>query len=180
MWEYTAGKDYSFSPTNNLIKNLKITPSEILQSPRRAHYKDEATDHAAKTLRQLISRGFVEQRATFVPVPGSKARGDPDFDDRMGRVLTTAFGDFDADIREMLAQTESTAADHTTDDRLTYDDLLRITKLTAAAKTPPRPIIAIVDDVLNSGKHFRVAQQLLRDRFPETEIRGIFLARCIR
>ena len=180
VWEYTAGKDYSFSPTNNLIKNLKISPSDIAQSPRRARYKREAVDHAAATLRKLISKGFVEQRATFVPMPGSKIRGDADYDDRIGHVLERAFDDRDADIRRMLALTESTPADHTAEDRLSYEELLRITRLTAAANAPPRPIIAIVDDVLNSGKHFRVAQKLLRDRFPETEIRGIFIARCIR
>lgn len=180
VWEYTAGKDYSFSPTNNLIKNLKILPSEIEQSPGRARYKREAIDHAAATLRKLISKGFVEQRATFVPVPGSKVRGDADYDDRIGQVLKRAFSDRDADIRNMLALTESTPADHTAEDRLSYEDLLGITKLTAAARAPPKPVIAIVDDVLNSGKHFRVAQKLLRDRFPETEIRGIFIARCIR
>lgn len=180
VWEYTAGKDYSFSPTNQLIKNLKITPTEFGRSRGRARYKREAMDHAAATLRKLIPKGFAEQRATFVPIPGSKAHGHPDYDDRISQVLTAAFSGWDADIREMLTLTESTAADHAAEERLTYGELLSITRLTAAADDAPRPVIAIVDDVLNSGKHFRVAQELLSTRFPETEIRGIFIARCIR
>jgi hypoxanthine-guanine phosphoribosyltransferase len=41
-------------------------------------------------------------------------------------------------------------------------------------------VIVIIDDVLNSGKHFKVAQSLIRSRYPTAEIRGVFLARCVR
>ena len=80
----------------------------------------------------------------------------------------------------MLELTESMPADHGADDRISYEELLALTRLTAAANTSPRLLIVIVDDVLNSGKHFWVAQQLLAERFPETEIRGLFIARCVR
>ncbi len=42
-----------------------------------------------------------------------------------------------------------------------------------------RPQIMVFDDVLNSGKHFKVAQRLLAQRFPGTPIIGVFLARCL-
>jgi hypothetical protein len=29
IWEYTAGQRYDFSPTNQLIANLKIKPTQI-------------------------------------------------------------------------------------------------------------------------------------------------------
>jgi hypoxanthine phosphoribosyltransferase len=38
----------------------------------------------------------------------------------------------------------------------------------------------IVDDVLNTGKHCKVAQALLMRRFPNAAIRSLFLARCHR
>jgi hypothetical protein len=44
----------------------------------------------------------------------------------------------------------------------------------------PRPVIVILDDMLNSGKHFKVAQKRIRERWPDVDIRGLFLARCIR
>jgi hypothetical protein len=31
IWEYTAGQRYDFSPTNQLISNLKIKPSRGLE-----------------------------------------------------------------------------------------------------------------------------------------------------
>ena len=35
IWEYTAGQRYDFSPTNQLISNLKIKPTQITTNPRR-------------------------------------------------------------------------------------------------------------------------------------------------
>lgn len=80
----------------------------------------------------------------------------------------------------MLRLTQSTPADHESADRLTFDELLRITELTKPVETAIRPVIVILDDVLNSGKHFKVAQSLIKGSCPNAEIRGVFLARCVR
>lgn len=117
---------------------------------------------------------------TFIPVPGSKAAGDPDHDERMLQVLQRALQDWSADIRPMLELTQSTPADHETTDRLSYDELYAISRLNNPSGKTVRPIVVVVDDVLNSGKHFKVAQALISTQFPDVEIRGLFLARCIR
>ena len=39
--------------------------------------------------------------------------------------------------------------------------------------------IAVVDDVITSGAHFRAAKDLLAERFPEAQIIGIFWARAV-
>jgi hypothetical protein len=44
----------------------------------------------------------------------------------------------------------------------------------------PGPSFVIFDDVLNSGKDFKVPQKRIRERYPDVGIRGLFLARCIR
>ncbi len=80
----------------------------------------------------------------------------------------------------MLRLTQSTPADHESSNRLTFDELLEITKLTCHGGLPPRPIVVIVDDVLNSGKHFKVAQSLIKACYPDVQTRGLFLARCVR
>jgi hypothetical protein len=180
IWEYTAGRRYDFSPTNQLIINLKIKPGAIERTPARGRYKEQAIAHAANALRRLIRREFVETRSTFVPIPCSKAQGHADHDDRLPRVLRQAFHEWGADIREMLSLTQSTAADHESTDRLSFEELLRITRLSEPNPIAPRPVIILVDDVLNSGKHFKVAQSLIRSEYPDIEIRGLFLARCVR
>ena len=91
FWEYTAGKGYDFSPTNQLIWNLKTKPAQIAKSPGRNFYKQQAINHSAAALRRLLGQAYAEQGATFVPVPGSKVAADPDHDDRMLHVLQRAF-----------------------------------------------------------------------------------------
>jgi hypothetical protein len=180
IWEYAAGKRYDFSPTNQLILNLKIKPSWIAKSPRRDRYKQRAINHAAEGLRHFLRRAYVEQRATFVPVPGSKAAGDADHDPRMLCMLQRAFAGWSADIRPMLQLTHSIPADHEASDRIAHDELLAISRLHDASGKPLRPIVVVVDDVLNSGKHFKVAQTLISAQAPAAEIRGLFVARCVR
>lgn len=181
VWEYTAGQRYDFSPTNQLISNLKIKPSFIAAKPGRGHYKQQAISHSAAALRSLIQRNWIEQVGTLIPMPSSKIPGHAEFDDRIPRILHAAFNGFAADIRPLLEQTVSTDADHESTERMTYDDLRGITRINEPlAATPPRGNIAVFDDVLNSGKHFKVAQELLSERFPGTPIIGVFVARCIR
>ncbi len=60
IWEYTAGRRYDFSPTNQLISNLKIKPTQITTNPRREYYKQQAINHSATALRSLVHRTWVE------------------------------------------------------------------------------------------------------------------------
>jgi hypothetical protein len=181
VWEYTAGQRYDVSPTNQLITNLKIKPTQIGVNPRRDRHKQQAISHCAAALRSLIQRTWVEQHGTFIPMPASKILGHQDYDDRIHRLLQAAFTGFNADIRPMLEQAASTPADHESNDRLSHTALHELTRINeTSAETPPRPNIAVVDDVLNSGKHFKVAQELLSRRFPGIPVIGIFVARCVR
>ena len=181
VWEYTARQRYDFSPTNQLVSNLKIKPTQITAKPGRAFYKQQALNHASAALRRLIQQTWVETHGTFIPMPSSKIPGHPDHDDRIQKLLQSAFGTFTADIRPMLEQTVSTAADHESTERLSYAELRAITRINDALTTSaPRANIAIVDDVLNSGKHFKVAQELVSQRFPGVPVIGVFIARCIR
>lgn len=180
VWEYAARKGYDFSPANNLIWNLKIRPGALEHSPLRYRHKLEAMLHAAEALRTFMSREFVEAKATFIPIPCSKTVDDAEHDNRLPRILSIAFDGWKADIREGLQLTHSTPADHESAERLGFDELLGITSTTASMDTALRPIVVIVDDVLNSGKHFKIAQRLIRERYPDVGIRGLFFARCVR
>jgi hypothetical protein len=54
-----------------------------------------------------------------------------------------------------------------------------ITRLNNTSSKPPCPVVVLVDDVLTSGKHFKVGQKLTSEQFSDVEVRGLFLARCI-
>lgn len=179
IWEYAVRQAYTAGPTNQLIKNLKIKPSEIAKTPARQYYKQQAIDHAATALRNLLGQQTAEGQYSFVPVPSSKAIGDPDYDDRNAQALQRAFSGWQSDVQPILRVKRSMRADHEGTDRMTHDDLLALTEL-LAPKTPPRRTIVVLDDVLNSGKHFKVAKSLLSAAYPTATIFGLFLARCVR
>jgi hypothetical protein len=180
IWEYTRRGGFSASPTNNLISNLKKKPSKLLTNPREAPWKEQAIGYSAYALQRLMNRPWIEGYGTLVTVPCSKVAGHPDHDDRLMRVLQGAFSGYTADIRPLLIQTRSTTADHETSERQRFEELLAITRIDEAiVGADVRSQIMVFDDVLNSGKHFKVAQRLLAERFPGTPIIGVFLARCL-
>lgn len=180
IWEYTRRGGFNASPTNNLISNLKKKPTKLAGNPREAPWKERAVTYCAQATQSLINRAWIDGYGTMIPVPCSKIAGHPDHDDRLLRVLRLAFQGSAADIRPLLTQTISTTADHETSERQRFEQLLAVTRIDEALiGVGVRQQIMVFDDVLNSGKHFKVAQQLLAQRFPGTPIIGMFLARCL-
>lgn len=184
LGDFYGGKDWTAGPTNQLIKNYKRTPTEIRTSAKPSalqHYKDQAVLEIADALRRIFLRESVEQKLTFVPIPTSKVPGDADYDDRLERTLRRAFRGYNADIRPLLRQTTSTAADHRSGrSRLKYDELLAITEIDPAQLMPAvRGAIVLFDDVLTSGKHYKVAKTRILEVLPEQNLFAVFVARCI-
>jgi predicted amidophosphoribosyltransferase len=172
--EYTARKGFNFSKTNQLIYNLK-------KKPDRRHlaewaYKERAIVAATKNLRDSLNPEFL-QIATFVPVPPSKAKGDAMYDDRMTRILNGLGGG--TDVRELVIQSVSMEAAHACEDRPSPNDLEANYSIDEGRAEPSPQIIAVVDDVLTTGCHFKAAKQALSTRFPDVRVLGIFLARRV-
>lgn len=177
LWEYVPRQPANWTAGNQFIRDLKLTGSQLARLPARLRYKRAAIAHAGRALRRLLPRDWLTD-ATFVPMPCSKARDGRDHDDRMLRVLDCALRDRGADIRELLQMQDSLRADHESRVRCSAMRLRRA--LCIASPHAPRPLIILVDDVLNSGKHFRVASRMLTERWPDRQVRGLFLARCVR
>lgn len=178
--EYFAGKSYKGGPTNQLIFNYKCKPTVAAANAARGGYKRNAVQIIADGLRRAISQQNAE-RYTWIPIPPSKVEGDADYDDRMLRTLRRAFQGYDADVRPLLRQTGSTAADHEQQDRLTRDALRALLEVdyVELRLAPVRAGIILVDDVLASGKHFKCCEHRLRETLPDVPIAGVFVARCV-
>lgn len=178
--EYFAHQGYEGGYTNNLILNFKIKPSALQKNPARRKYKTGAIREVAECLRNVA--GANAAKYTWVPVPPSKAAGDPDYDDRLERTLRAAFDVSVVDIRNVLRQTESTEADHLAGDRLTPEQLSAIldvdTAALAAAPIRERGVI-LFDDVLTTGKHFKCCKDQLTDRLGNVPVTGLFIARRV-
>jgi hypothetical protein len=163
---------------NQLVRNFKCAPSAARGDPRRAHYKRQATVTLAAWLRAAVPRVRAE-RCTWVPIPPSKQPADPDFDDRLTRILRLAFSGYDVDLRALLYQTSSTPRDHARRLRLSERALLEALRFDHAAlgTRPIRGVIALFDDVLTSGKHYKCCERRIREALPEAPVVGVFLMR---
>jgi hypothetical protein len=99
----------------------------------------------------------------------------------MTRTLNLAFAETAADVRPLLIQTSNVVADHESGERMSMSDLLNIVKVDESQLMhPPRRMIVLCDDVLTSGKHFKVCKQRVTEKLPNWEIFGVFVARCVR
>jgi hypothetical protein len=176
LFDYRAG--CGGPSVNQLIAALKSPPTAVAADHASARRKRCAVAAAAVALRQCIPRAQAES-VTWVPVPPSKARDDPDYDDRLERVLALAFRGYDVDMRSLMSLRHSVAADHAAAQRLSARSLrtLLVADDSALAAAPLRSRIVLFDDVLTSGKHFRCCEQLLRSLCPGVTVDGVFLAR---
>ncbi len=178
--QYSSGRDYRADHCNQLLRNFKCRPSAARIDPRRRHYKQQAIATLALWLRHAVPREQAEE-CTWVPIPPSKRRGDPDFDDRLPRTLGLAFAGYDVDVRSLLYQVQSTVPDHSHPSRLSVEALygnLRL-DLQSLGCRPLRTCIALFDDLLTSGKHYRCCERRLRQTLPSTPIAGVFLMRRV-
>lgn len=185
LGEYLPGGSWTAGAFNNLVLDFKRAPSRIRASPHaeRVHrYKECAVETVAQALRCGFGRGAVETALTFVPIPTSKRPGDDDHCDRLLRALHRAFGGWAADIRPLLRLKASQRADHERPARrLRRGELLNLMELDPAQLARPlRPMVALFDDVLTSGKHLSVAKARIRECFPDQPLIAVLVARVSR
>jgi hypothetical protein len=171
--EYTAGQGYSHSTTNQLIMNLKKSLDR--RGLPEWRYKGQAIRQAAKTLRESLNPEFLRS-GTFVPVPPSRVAGDPLYDDRMTQVIRLLGPDVDA--RELVNQAESMPEAHATSNRPGPEILYANYRIQEPLLSPVPVGIAVVDDVLTTGAHFKAMKRILRESC-SAPIVGIFLARRV-
>ena len=105
LGEYTARAGYSYSSTNHLIFNFKKAMDR--RGLPEWRYKGRAINQAAGAFRDgLMPTAF--RILTFVPIPPSRTRSDPLYDDRLMKMLRAIQPDLALDIRELILQTQNT------------------------------------------------------------------------
>ena len=87
---------------------------------------------------------------TFVPIPPSKAKSDPLYDDRMVQLLTTIRNHPPLDIRELILQTRSTEAVHGMVNRPRPHQIEAIYTIDEKLAAGLKQRVAIVDERLDN------------------------------
>ena len=172
--EYTAYEGYGYSSTNGLITNFKKPMDRRGRAEWR--YKEQAIEQVARLLRP-IATSCVGTSLALIPVPPSKARTDPLYDDRLVQALTIAARGLDVELRDCVVQDVSTAAVHADDVRPRPEELVQRYHLDESVDQRPLAGAVIFDDVLTTGCHFKAVKQLILSRFPGINVYGFFVAR---
>lgn len=174
--EYVPRQGFTYGPTNDLIINLKKSPLRRDKSDYR--YKLWAIDEAAANLKSGINAAAFPH-CTFVPVPPSKARDHPEYDDRMLCVAQKIVFGTGGNVCEIVTQRESYVSAHATDDRPDPSTLCGLYDINESACAHARATLIVLDDVLTTGSHFVAMKRCLLRRFPDRDVRGLFVARRV-
>lgn len=178
LGEYTARMGYAHSDTNQLIYNFKKSPEK--KGRPEWHYKEAAIQQVASQFRAIFSDDWLSQKATLVPIPPSKHKADPLYDDRMIRMLRQMTSGLTSDVRELVIQKANMHAAHDeTHQRPTPTDLIANYEVPEDLATPAPRVIAVFDDLITTGCHFKAMQAVLGRRFPGVPMIGFFIARRV-
>lgn len=112
--EYTARGGYSASSTNQIIANIKKKPS--LRTTGQWQYKVNDMRRVATAIRGAI-KPDAYPRILFVPIPPSKLRTHPEYDDRIAVIARSISPQ--ANVRELIEAVVEREPQHEREQRLT-------------------------------------------------------------
>lgn len=171
--EYTAHQGYSHSSTNQIISNLKKSPT--VRGTSQWPYKVKAIRRVAACIGNAINPEAIG-RITLVPIPPSKMKNHSEYDDRMVAVARAVSNGID--VRELIVSTADREAAHKNDQqRLKPHQLMGMLQIDEAVCPPVPREIFLIDDVVTTGCSFVACRTLLQNRFPNIAVSGIFAAR---
>lgn len=174
--EYTANEGYDYGETNSLIQNFKKRLDK--KGTSQWKYKGKAINKIAEEFRESLKAEWFEGY-TLVPIPPSKSKEDPLYDDRMVQVLEIFGQELNLDIRELILQRESTLPFHQITPRPPWEDLVDNYYIDENIANPEPKKVVLFDDLLTEGAHFKAAQNVLENRYPGIITRGVFIARRV-
>ena len=176
--EYTAQRGHGFSKVNNLILNLKKSVNK--RGLQEWQYKEAAMNEVVDIFMSLEAWKKLKE-CTWIPIPPSKSKSDPLYDDRLVQILKLMKKREPClDYRELVFISQSRTAAHNTEHRPTPKDHYKRFEIDTSLKNPPPKTIVIYDDVITTGSGYKAMKQLLAKTYPNANIIGVFIARIIR
>lgn len=177
LWRDGERPDYGQYPVNGLISNLQILPSYRATQPTRFYWKEKAIQYAAKALGALLPDLWRGEEITYVPTPPSKPPDEPEYDSRLLDTLHAVRPRL-PDIRPLVALSDD--AFDAKQKGLRPAERARHYLVDEEIADPEPKTIVLFDDVLTTGCHYKAMELVLKERFPEAEVLGLFLARTVR
>jgi predicted amidophosphoribosyltransferase len=164
------------TPENVLIMDFKI------DMDKKGTAMWQAKINATNTISQMLENSLPEistPESLFVPMPPSKIKIDPLYDDRICAVLRNFCNkQAKSDLRELISIKRSWVASHKSSKKYTPQEFLENLTIDKKQCEEKKTDIILMDDVLSTGAQFKACQQLLKTEFPNSTIKGLFIARA--
>lgn len=171
--EYTARAGFAHSSTNGLISNLKKKPST--KGTAQWSYKLLAIQEVAAVIKESMTPANLAS-VCFVPMPPSKTKDHPEYDDRMENVAAATGA---SDVRPILYSVFDREARHETTEPRDPDELRVQLQLNPTLIYPVPTNVILLDDMVTTGCGLIVAKEKLRTVWPDAKIVGLFVARRV-
>lgn len=170
--EYKPRQGFNAGWGNDIVSNLKKSP--LKKGRPEYRYKELAITQASATYRQALPAAWLAS-VTFVPVPPSKSRDHPEYDDRIEQIARG----FAPDVRSLINQDGDRECAHLSDIRPRPEDHVARYRIDEAQALSPPVHLIVIDDVLTTGASYVAMRTVLSQRFPDASISGIFLTRRV-
>lgn len=175
--EYAGRMGCQHSPMNQLIFNFK-KPLDRRDKPDW-QYKGRAIKEVVTILTTLNAWDKIKT-FMWVPMPSSKTKEDPAYDDRLTAVLQEIAKSYPLlNIREILINSVGRISAHDSVRRPTVDEHYDAFKIDTKKLIKSTNNIIIFDDVITTGASFKAAQRKLKEVYPDARVIGIFIARSV-
>ena len=176
---YYSGEGYR-GEGNSLILNLK-KPVDRRESDEW-QYKQDAIHFVAQKITEVMDDVSTEKgRWYWIPIPPSKLEENPMFDDRIKQILELALSNCSNQnniVANVIRQNSDREASSTSGNTRNVNELrANYTMLDIPYYNPSIDEVIVFDDMLTTGCHFKAAQKLILDSYPNARVNGVFIVR---
>lgn len=130
------------------------------------YYKNEAI---AKCSEFLNNFDFQEKNPTIIPMPPSKKKGTPEYDDRLVQIINRVKKAKCLDIFDVTESIEST---HTQDQSKDLNAIQNNLEISSSEEIPDT--VYVLDDVITTGSHFKAVKSIILKMNPDARVIGLF------
>ncbi|MFB6456553.1 hypothetical protein ACE38W_14880 [Chitinophaga sp. Hz27] len=180
LGDYYPDKNYSRTTYNQTLHNFKKFESRKGLADYK--YKIQAITTLTEVVRNKIVPNFRPGLVTLVPTPSSKCKADPEYDDRLMKILASGLSGGEINLKEILYIDQNMKTSHLAKngERMKPTEIQECLRINENECQDVRDYIVIFDDILTTGAHFKACQATLQQRFPGKQIIGLFLGRTNR
>ena len=175
LLNYPPFHSHGRTPANVLIMDFKIDMDRL-----NSQFWKEKKANAINLVSQMIQQSLIEiwtPESILIPLPPSKKKGHPLYDERIMAVLRNfSSAQKKCDLREIISIKENLEATHKSSKK-SPDEILSNLIIDKKLCVNKSNSIILVDDVVSSGAHFKACQKGLSLEFPNANIKGVFIGR---